>query len=79
MTEENQSYTATDISTSLEVVGMFDEKALPDGAMQLAQGANRVARQLKVDRGGEYELSIRFSVPEDLVFDLTSVVVYRHA
>lgn len=70
-------------------VARFTEELLPDGSMLLAQGANRVCRQLGVlrTRGEdpeygepipvEYELRMRFTIPEETVLDLSSIELHE--
>lgn len=61
-------------------IALFTEEHMPDGAMQLAIGANRVCREARLQRrhfdDGRpvvYELTLRFTIPEDRVLDMKSI------
>lgn len=59
------------------LIGAWDADIMPDGAYQLAIGANRVARALAVSREHTYELHLTFTVPKDQVLDLTRIRLWE--
>jgi hypothetical protein len=73
----------------MSLVARFNDKLMPDGAMQLALGANRVCRQAELKRYREvegspyvgkpirYELRMTFTIPEDRVLDVKSIELHE--